>query len=82
MSDRELGKRLGVGPTCIAKKREQLDIPAFVPRWTDAEVALLGSDTDDNIAKILGRTEEAVKLQALETQDSRLLLSAEKLPFR
>ena len=49
--------------TCVQSKREQLGIPAFVVRWTRAEIALLGTDTDRNIARLLGRTEEAVRVR-------------------
>jgi hypothetical protein len=41
----------------------QLGIPAFVVRWTRAEIALVGTDTDRNIAKLLGRTEMAVRVR-------------------
>jgi hypothetical protein len=47
----------------VRVKRERLGIPAFILRWTAAELALLGTDTDGNIARLVNRTEEAVKAQ-------------------
>ena len=35
-------------------------------RWTKAEIALLGTDTDQNLARVLNRTEVAVKVRRLK----------------
>jgi hypothetical protein len=61
-SDREIGRKLRIHSSCVQSKRDQLGIPPFVARWTRAEIALLGTDTDCNIARLLGRTVMAVKL--------------------
>ena len=42
--------------------RATRDPRSFV-RWTRSEIALLGTDTDQNIAQLLGRTEMAVKVR-------------------
>ena len=44
---------------------EYLGIPPFVARWTDAEKALLGTETDRDVAKLLGRSQSAVETQRL-----------------
>jgi hypothetical protein len=44
-------------------KREQLGIPGTVVCWTRAEIAMFGTDTDRIIARLLGRTEVAVRVR-------------------
>jgi len=68
---RELGKR----PKSEEWKRgmsersrkmwENPEAHGLPPRrqWTDEEIALIGTDTDQNIARLLGRTEMAVKVR-------------------
>jgi hypothetical protein len=42
-------------------KRERLGIPPFVARWSEAEIALLGTDADRAVAELLGRSQSAVE---------------------
>jgi len=52
----------------VHSKREQLGMPAFIVRWTRAEIALLGTDSDRNIARLLNRTEVAVKVRRTKSK--------------
>jgi hypothetical protein len=73
-------KKVGRTATCVKNKRMQLGVAAFFVRWTRAEIALLGTDTDSNVARLLGRTEEAVTAEmrqlrvAARLQVSKMLL--------
>ena len=62
-SDYELGRRFGRSTSGIHCKREQPQrkIPAAVLRWKPGAHALPGTDTDQNIARLVKQTEDAVK---------------------
>jgi hypothetical protein len=47
----------------VRNKRQTLNIPPFLGRWTEEEISWLSVDTDRAIAKALGRSERAVATQ-------------------
>ena len=60
--DKDLAKKLRLSKYQVFYKRSQLKIPSFVTRkpiacthdWTKKELALLGTDSDSNIAEKIG----------------------------
>jgi len=61
-TDRELAEQLGIQPMCVTAKRRQLGIESFTKasglkasrEWTERELALLGTKTDNEVARELG----------------------------
>jgi hypothetical protein len=48
----------------VRQRRERMGIPNPDPvRWSDEEVALIGTATDQEVARRLGRSEQAVRLK-------------------
>jgi hypothetical protein len=68
LSDREVARRTGRTFAVVNSQRLMLGIPALTPRWTKAEDSLLGTNTDEAIARILGRAESGVTVRRKRLQ--------------
>ncbi len=61
-SDRAIAKRLGVSPSLVGNQRRAIGIPAArelgAPpcKWGETELALMRSYTDEEVAKMTGRS--------------------------
>jgi hypothetical protein len=61
MSDRALGKKLGVGYAVVRGKRYALNVPAYdFEYWTPEKIALLGTRPDRELSQMLGISFAAV----------------------
>lgn len=67
--DSTLADEFGVTTSAVCRMRKKLGIPPvhaknsskkFGGEWTDAEIALLGTDTDEAVAQAIGRSKTAV----------------------
>ena len=49
--DPAVAKEIGVSASAVAYKRGVLGIPGIVRRWTQSQIALLGTDLDSVVAR-------------------------------
>ena len=75
MPDSELAKKLGCGESAVFRRRRLLKIsprspgPAKVANWGTTELAMLGRYTDEEVARITGRTLAEVQAKRRELRD-------------
>ena len=67
-------RKLDPSASSVQEKRKLLGIPAFyLPQWTDEETAILGKHSDEDVATILGRSVEVVRLLVSKAGHSRAI---------